>query len=573
MSTLVEATREEIAAERERRRERERLEGERRLTHAQYARDPVSWIDDHVWIASKFDQAGGRVGVREVKMRLWPDQVATIEAWLDLPHLRASGELRFRNVLIEKSRQIGETWLFAALVAWLLHHHRTRGLFMHTRAAEVSDRGWTIDSFFGRVRFIRQRLAPSLAAADWVFRPFSTDPAAIENPATGAMVRGECQRDDPGRGGTFDWAMVDEAAHVAHGELVHAAIDDACPGGKAYLSTPEGEDNFHARLCDERPSGWEYLRLHWSTHPIYGAGAHVAGRDDDCERCALTREGAVWTHRSPRPHRYPGKLASPWYDEAVIGKTDEQVAQELDIDRAGALTARVYPEFEPAIHVVAEGIPISADLGLELAWDFGLDVTSVIVLQDAPDSVNVVGILEAGDVLGSSGTPDAVVAELTAYLPDLGWVGSVARSIGDPAGQGRSQVTGQAIVEPYRRRGFPIDRPPPNLTARVDASITSVKLLLGGKPKDLRVCGVRARAFANHMRNNVWPTDATGARRLTATTPLDNVHNHACRAFAYWAVATYPPAGRAGRGRISVPTVPLRTPRPEGRVTLGGVAA
>lgn len=547
--TLIAAHPDEIAAELERRRTlRQREENALR-----YRFDPILWINENVWIASKFNEAGGRIGVRTSKMVLWPDQETTIREWIDLDHLRDYGELRFRNLLVEKSRQIGETWVFAAIICWLLHFHETRGLFMHQRLAEVADRGWTIDSFFGRVKYVDDHLDKAARPNETklVFRPPASDPAAIENPRTKASVRGECQRDDPGRGSTFDWAIVDEAAHVTHGELVHAAIDDACAEGKVYLSTPWGDDNFHARLCDERPEGWQYLRLHWSTHPIYGQGTHVAGQDEGCEKCRAIVSGEPWSPSNPVAHRYPGRLTSPWYDRAVIGKTDEQVAGELDIDRAGALGARVYGEFESSIHVVRDGIPYDDRLPLELALDFGLDCTSIPVIQQHPSEVRVIGLFEAGDYFDTVATPEEVSNGLRAYLEGLGVDPALIRkpasfgirAIGDPAGGSRSTQTGKSDVFAYRTHGFTIGAPSRTLTASVTPSIQSVKGLLLGKPKMLRVCGANAREFANHMRNNVWPMDAAGQRRIGSTTPHDNVHNHCCRAFAYWAVATYPPAG------------------------------
>lgn len=558
--------------------ERDRLEAKRTGNADRYRRDPLLWIDECVWVASKFTEKGDRVRIKPVKMRLYPDQRQLLAAWIDLERLKATGELEFGNVLVEKSRQVGGTWGIAAAVRWLLSYTSSRGLFMHTRAAEVADRGFTIDSFFGRVKYIDGRLGAADVAdvADIIYRPFSVDPAMIESP-TGAVVRGECQRDDPGRGSTFDWAIVDEAAHVQHGESVHKAIDDAAVTGKLYLSTPEGEDNFHARLCNEQPEGWTYLRLHWAGHPVYGKGQHVAGTSKRCKLCTATRRGVRWTARAPKAHRYAGRLTSPWYDRAVLGKTDEQVAAELDIDRAGALGARVYGEFDPRVHVVEEGIPYDKHLPLELAFDFGLDATSVPVLQCSSDEVRVLGLFEAGDLFGSQATPDAVASGLRAYLEALGVPTQVVehldelRVIGDRAGRARSTQTGVSDIQAYRSRGIDITTPPDHLVRVVDTSVTAVKLLLAGTPKALRVCGVNAKGFSHHMRHNVWPMDAQGNRRVGATAPLDNVHNHSMRAFAYWAVATHPPAGEQ-ETVMSVPTGQARPPR-QLTPTPGGLTA
>jgi hypothetical protein len=566
----------DLTEERVRRRrnlDAEREGREREVTTAEgWARDPLGWIKANVWIASKF-QDGDVKRVRPVRMtEIWPDQERTIRAWINVPLVEQTGELEFNNVLVEKSRQIGETWAIAAAVDWLLSYHEVRGLFMHTRGAEVADRGWTVDSFMGRIKFIHDRCVAANVpgAMDLVFRPFSTDPASVSNFYTGAVLRGEGQRDDPGRGSTFDFAIIDEAAHILHGEQVHAALDSACPTGKLYLSTPEGDTNMHARMCDEKPSGWEYLRLHWSDHPIYGRGLHVAGKADDCEACAHTRDGTAWTANNPLSHRYPGRLTSPWYDGAVIGKTDEQVASELDIDRERSLSGRIYPEFNSGTHVIHTGIGYDPNLEIQFGWDFGLDCTSVPIIQDGPEDIRVIGLVEMGDLFANVATPEQVSTRVRSYLRELGVPDELLtsdetlkmRAVGDPAGQARSLDSARPYVDQYRNQGFRIERPPTRLTAKVDFSIISVQRILTGAPKPLRVCGVNAREFARHIGSNRWKTDAHG----TPTQPraiLDDVHNHCARAFAYWAVATYPPpSGGGARSRV-----------PKGRIpTPGGVA-
>jgi hypothetical protein len=430
----------ELAAEE--RREIELTEAER------WARDPIGWINAHAWIASKF--AGVRGRVRPMKVELFPDQERTIGEWIDLEHLRETGELVFRNLVIEKSRQIGETWLFALVLTWALHYHQATGLALHQRAAEIADRGFTHKSLFGKIRYIDRRLergrVPGLGRL--VFHPFSSDPAKIANEVNGHVLYGECQRDDPGRGGTFDYAVVDEAAFIRHGEAVFAALDEACPEGKALLSTVNGSDNFHARLADEQPEGWGYLRLHWSSHPVYSEGLHVAGLEPErqptpamaeaargCRLCEGNRRGFLWNSRAPRSHRFAGRMTSPHYDRAVIGKTAEQVASELDIDREGSLRARVFDEWDSAIHVYRDAagreaeIPFDPLLPLELGWDYGLDCTAVVVAQDHPTEYRLIGEVELVDRPGETPVPDEVCRWLRVELRSR-WVfgGNFART-------------------------------------------------------------------------------------------------------------------------------------------------
>lgn len=539
-------------------------EREIELTKAEkWARDPLGWISANVWIASPFHDAGDadyasfdywlrvKRRLRPMRFHPYPGQVATARGWLDLDHLGRTGELVFRNVIIEKSRQIGETWIFAALVCWALHYHDVTGLAMHEKGAKIDDGGArnTVESLFGKIRYIDQRLgstngSPLTAdrrrvagvARPLVFRPFSRDPAKVENPVRGSVVIGEGQTDNPGRGSTFDFALGDEFAFVQHSGRVHSALDEACPTGKAYLSTVNGDGNEHARIADEKPEGWTYLRLHWSEHAVYSTGLHTAGDAADCVLCAGNRAGLRWESNSPKAHRYPGRPTSPWYDWRVVGKTDEQVANELDIDRARALAGRVYSEFTMDVHVEPGGIEYDPNLPLELAWDFGLDATAIPVCQDAPNEYRVIGLVEVGDLFGTTATPELVSAALVDYLADLG-VGPVAlqrkftsaiHCVGDPAGQSRSLDTGLPFVAAYRRLGWVIRRPPSRYTKHASSSISSVKRLLGGTPKPLRVCGVNASVFAERMRNNTWPVDSSGKRQLGVTIPRDDIHNHAC---------------------------------------------
>lgn len=547
------------------------------LTEAEkWARDPLGWISAFIWVPSPFkpgetyDAVYWQVPKRRLtptRLELFDGQVETIEAWIDLDHLVRTGELFFRDTAAEKSRQIGETYAVCGAMTWALHYHSNlAGLVMSKVGADVDDGGArnTIASIFGRVRYMDERLG-SLDGTKLtvdrarvpgchdrlIFRPFSRDPAKVEHPRNGSVITGSAQTDDPGRSKTLSFFFGDEFDFVEHSEKVYAAIDEACPSGKLLLSTVQGEGSAHHRICRDKPAGYTVLRLHWSEHPYYSAGLHIAGQDPDCELCDGNRRKIRWTPAAPRAHRYPGKLTSPWYDSRVVGKTDEQVANELDIDRARARTGRVYPEFSDDIHVDPDGIAYDHDHhgSLELDWDFGLDVTAVVVCQDFPDEFRVLGLLEAGDLFGTSGVPERVHDLLLAYLADLGvpddflvprWTRRI-RCIGDPAEQGRDRRTGQPAVNAYRRLGWNIGAPPSSMMRTVRPSIMAVKRLLLGTPKPLRVCGVNGAEFATRMRNNTWPVDATGQRRLGGGPPLDDLNNHACRAFAYGVVAKWPP--------------------------------
>lgn len=506
-----------------------------------YARDPFAHLDDgHVKILDV-------VTLDEVTFHAYDHQREIGHAWIDVPSLLKTGIPFWRNVHEEKSRQMGITWILAWLELWATMYHEYPGLVLHLNFSEVDDggSGSTTDSFFGKMRYIHDRLPEEFRA------PVDFKYGLVRHRYRGerAYVAAEGATPDPGRGGRYKRGILDESARIPFGEAAHQALSRAIPTGRLYNSTPFGQGNVYYRLREERPAGYTFLRHHWSDHPVYGRGLHVAGmKPRSCEACAGNAKGIPWDAQHPhRAHRYVGKLVSPWYDAAVAELTDTQVAQELDIDYTASLTARVYTEFNEDVHVVDEGIPYDPKLDIDLMWDYGLDVTSVVVAQDHPHQLAVIGLLEVGDdVNGQTATPDVVSELLVEYLAELGvpmkrltrqWTLQMT-AVGDPSGEGRDLATGRPLIREYRKHGFAISAPP---RYTVPQTITAAKRLLSGKPKPVRICGIKAREFARHLANNRWPTNAQGDRSINSTKPKDDIHNHACRAFAYYCAKRFPP--------------------------------
>jgi hypothetical protein len=536
--------------------EAERRKIEERWGNENYALDPIACLNSGaIKIASKFGPLGQST---PITLELYEHQVEIAQAWIDCDHLAATGELRFRDLADEKSRQMGFTWEEAALIWWTLHFHGCQGGAMHQRLADIDDGGSrsTHKSLFGKVRYIDRHYDHSILPGlePLVFR---THPSKIESPQTGGVVYGEGQVDDAFRGMTLDYCVMDETAFIEHGELVYASITEACKSGKMLGSTVNGDGTIHARIIDARPKGWTIFRHHWSQHPVYSVGLHVAGEDPKCAMCEGNRQGIHWSAENPQAHRYPGKLTSPWYDEAVLDMTHAQVCRELDIDRAGALAARVYPEFADTHIVPALTLPprLSA---IEIAWDFGTDTTVAVICEDTPAEYLVHGCVELGTDHGTSATASLVAAAIRAFCADALGIDPQFLTpnwtrrwycVGDPAGGHAATPNSRTEFEEFRKVGFEIQAPPTRLTARAETNIRAVQRLLLGHPKQLLISQATADNFIIHARNNVWPTDAVGNRRIGSTTPYDDVHDHSLRAFAYLVVTKFePPDEREHQG-------------------------
>jgi hypothetical protein len=485
-------------------------------------------------------------------------QIEMVEAWIDLDHLRKTAdsgdpEVRLRNVHEEKSRQFGATTGLSYGMLWLIQHHDVRLLVINVNGDEVDDggRASTYDSIFGKIRFMAEHVVvgpPDGIETFWPehlrpgrFLSWRRNPSAIRNrlrPTT--YIRGAKATPDPGRGRRYNGALVDEAARLPWGESVQAAITRAIPDGRFYNSTPHGKGNAYYRIRETRPANYIFLRHHWSEHPLYGEGKHVAGsQPHECPLCAGLARGEKWDPSNPVAHRYPGRLTSPWYDDAIIDLTDEQVAAELEIDYEGSLTARVFPEFSADRHAdddVTYDKSLRVEFGIDYGW--GASATWVNIYQRAPGELR-----QIGEVVAMQSTPEQVVAEVQEELAELGMtlLETEARFLrglrvwGDPAGDARL-ATGGTLAGEYRKLGFN-PQPAPNSIA---TTINAVKRLLIGQPVRFRVssrCVKTIRAF----EQNRWPTDRTGAIRQDATEPVNDVHNDGMRATAYYVAATFPP--------------------------------
>ena len=534
-----------------------------------YKLDPFAHLEDgHVWIPDL-------ESLEMVRLDPWEHQADVLRQWIDLDHLARTGRkrpedarLRFRNVHEEKSRQMGITWILAYGVWWIVSYHRANGLVLHLDSAKVDDGGKasTVDSFFGKVRSIHEArdedqrlyLPPQYRAPlDWRMSPENQ----IKNLASDAFVTGEGATADPGRGGRYAWGILDEAARIPWGESVHASLVRAIPDGRLYNSTPEGDDNMYARLRKDRPRGYRMLRHHWTIHPVYSDGLHVAGEEpESCALCEGTVAGIPWNAARPASHRFEGRPTSPWYEEAIVDMTDEQVASELDIDYSRSLTARVYPEFDETTHVVEEGIPYDPSLPVELCFDYGLDMTSVGILQDAPYELRVIAEFEQSDLVpeqvaaGVRGVLTALFYEAVAdglMPPDQAqklvepyWTRQMF-AIGDPAGEGRTLATARPLTADYATEGFVIQ----SKRDSIPRTINSVKRLLRNRPKPIRVCGQKCPETISHFKNNRWPTDRQGNRTPGAPEPKNDRHNHMMRALAYYACWKFPPPETVTPGR------------------------
>lgn len=265
-----------------------------------------------------------------------------------------------KDLLIEKSRDLGVTW---SVLCWLLWHWRFDKSFnaiVGSRLEDLIDEKGNLDTHFERLRWECRHLP-----AWWLPDKFDLETHVqivpfsershipymrLMRPDSDNTIVGSAVTEDFSRQGRYNIAFMDELAACEHAEGAWTATADSAPMRLA-VSTPKGLGNKFAQL--RRSGTIDVLSVHWSKHPEKSKGLY-------CE-----------SHGKPAPMScaWPQcKLRSPWYDAECSRREAVEIAQELDIDYLGAgnpyfdlLAVDRQPIEEPLTY----GYLVEVDLGVE----------------------------------------------------------------------------------------------------------------------------------------------------------------------------------------------------------------
>jgi len=210
------------------------------------------------------------------------------------------------DVLIEKSRDMGASWICLTLFQWRWVFRRMQSFMMVSRKEGLVDGAG--DSLFSHVDFINKGLPK------WLMPHHRRLKLKLLNNENGSKIEGESTTENIGRGGRRTAMLIDEFAAFEGGgwDVLSATADNT--NTRIFNSTPNGTANaFYA----QRQAGTARLRFHWPDHPEKGAGVY----EDD-----------------------GGNKRSPWYDGECIRRAHPvEIATQLDIDYQGSS----YPFFDP----------------------------------------------------------------------------------------------------------------------------------------------------------------------------------------------------------------------------------
>jgi hypothetical protein len=239
-----------------------------------------------------------------------------------------------KDLVIEKSRQEGGSWVIILVFVWLFLYRPGVALLMVSRKQDMVDSHLPM-SLFWKVRLILKWLPTWLLPVGWDWKKDHIR-NYFENRELGSYLFGEATTEDIAVGGTLTAIALDEFSRVEKDHQVResTAQASAC---RIFNSTHLGTDTaFYALTQQDRI---EKLVMHWTDNPIRCRGLYEVR---DGRAVILDKTYNFGDYRfvlEAKPSGGPKPcIRSPWYDRECerIG-SDRGVAQNLDINPAGSV--------------------------------------------------------------------------------------------------------------------------------------------------------------------------------------------------------------------------------------------
>lgn len=265
-----------------------------------------------------------------------------------------------RTAVVEKSREMGASWLFLIVEDWLCIFHRHIQTLNISRNAQAVDSA-SKNSLFPKIRFIHKYLPR------WLTGPITSREFNLGFEKTGSEITGEASTGSSGAGGRASLILVDEFSEIREAAKVRqntASIAECRLFNGTHLDV--GTEFYQLTQTPEIVK----IQMHWTRHPR--KNRHLYSWDQTEGRAVYWRydertdeivpisettgiQGYQKAHCEPSrppdgfPEDYPfdrtGKpdggphpgIRSPWYDKKVVEIGDERrAAMELDINPTGA---------------------------------------------------------------------------------------------------------------------------------------------------------------------------------------------------------------------------------------------
>jgi len=265
-----------------------------------YAIDPIAFIEDFCFV--KFTEFGGATK----PFFLFPYQKRII-----LKILEAENSNLDIDMLIDKPRGMGLTWLISAYFTWRFLFTPNYSDFILSRTeTEVDDGTSSPDScIFGKIRWQLGKLPKWILPAGFVAkkaRGSTTDSTLkLMNPDIGSSIIGSSTNANAGRSRRYSTTFIDECFYIEKFQEVYRSLTSVSRL-KIFVSTTV-ESKVAKDFKDMCEANGNYVSLTWRDHPFkdqqwYDELSAKAAALNDPD---IMREAEVNYSISPKSQYYP----------------------------------------------------------------------------------------------------------------------------------------------------------------------------------------------------------------------------------------------------------------------------
>jgi hypothetical protein len=285
------------------------------------SRDPIFFFDTFLWTndPKSHSEAPHRPFIT------YPYQERTIHQII-----AATGK---HDLLAEKSRQMGFTWVICAVRLWFLLFRPGLSFLFGSRKEDLIDSPGDPITIFYKLDYMLNRLP------QWMLPEFKRTEAHLENLDNNTTIDGESTNSNFARGGTKTAIDLDEFPAVENGFEILSAVGDAT-NSCLFFGTSAGAFgaffDVRKKMMEETPE--HIIKWHWSEHPEKRRGLYSTdtGESGGALRIIDTEH---WSEHNPADYKFilDGKLRSVAYDDRERRAPNKQImAAEWDIDYLAA---------------------------------------------------------------------------------------------------------------------------------------------------------------------------------------------------------------------------------------------
>lgn len=401
------------------------------------------------------------------------------------------------DFLTEKSRDMGASWLAMGFILhkWLFEDGFS-ALLGSYKENKVDD--GTLDSHFGRLEYLVEHLPKWMRPRGYIPTRHRSS-MKLYNPENSNFLAGEAPTKKFSRQGRYSLIFADEFAFWEYARQAWLSMGDATKC-RVVTSTPDGKGNKYGELATK--SNIKKFTLHWKMHPL---------KDEK------------------------------WYNDQKARRTEQEIAQELDINYNKSTTSQVYPEFHDFIF--SEKQEYNPLQPLYVSWDFGLNDQTALIWLQLDLKTGMVRIIDAYQNSGK--TVDFYVPFITGVAPSKkiykytkndfrlidkhkDWQEAV--HYGDPTGENKHQTSNTSVIRQLRDHGIVINYNRKKFD--IESRINATKLLMRRLKVDKDLV-----EFIDAIQNARYPTKSDLNQGTTGNEkPIHDWTSHFRTALEFYAV-------------------------------------